>query len=664
MLCRPRLVRSTRSGSTEATLLAVVCVLGMMVAGGFLFFRMNIAGELARQGEAEAMMQQAAAVAHAEPAAAEANSEVNAREEEIAAEAVAMSEPGTASELLDVPVSASDDSSDAELVVAPIDRAKVVAAHLEFGEFSNAIELAKNEKDSTKRSELLQQIAFAQMKIGDFDAAMGSIRGMPDHNVRLEARAEHTAQQAMAGGSQADFTELIALIQSETNGMWEDVDGSGGTISQFQQGVHVDPTGILELASAADHSGRLKELGIEARSALLNGDLAKQSNLRVVSLTRLESAVAQRISEGKLPVESQRLMGGLTKITHVFVYPEDGEVVVAGPAESWKYNENGVPVGVESGRPVLQLDDFVDVLRAFSGSGQKFFSCSIDPKPEGLKALKDYVASTSSRPLNAGAGVRNWTTQLQQKLGRQDIVYSGINPQSRVARVIIEADYRMKLIGIGKFDFQTGSQIPSIFDLMTTEEQKSGKLDALRWWLTMKYDSVLHSSDADAFEFVGSSVQCLSENQFLNTQGQQVLTGKSEGANLVFAQTFTSKYEELAQQDLVFADLRNVFDLALVASLLEHRQIARQTGWDFGCFANDGAYRTRVYDAPLEVDSVVNHRVYRGRDIVVQVAGGVRADLGEVLTKKLAVGARMEDDAEKAQASVDLPARRWWWDAK
>lgn len=660
MLCRPRLVRSTRSGSTEATLLAVVCALGLMVAGGFLFFRMNVAREVAVQAEAEAVMQQEQAIAQAERAAGEALSEQKAHEAEIASEAVAAAESEATNELLDVP----DSDLNAPSSSAPVNRSEIVAAHLEFGEFSNAIKVAKTEKDSTKRSELLQQIAVAQMKIGDFDAAMGSIRGMPDHNVRLDARSEHTAQQAMAGGSQADFTELIALIQSETNGMWEDIDGAGGTISQFQQGVHVDPTGILELASAADHAGRLKELGIEARSALLNGDLAKQSNLRVISLTRLEEAVAKRISEGKLPVESQRLMGGLTKITHVFVYAEDGEVVVAGPAESWKYNENGVPVGVDSGRPVLQLDDFVDVLRAFSGSGQKFFSCSIDPKPEGLKALKDYVASTSSRPLSPGAGVRNWTTQLQQKLGRQDIVYSGINPQSRVARVIIEADYRMKLIGIGKFDFATGSKIPSIFDLMTTEEQKSGKLDALRWWLTMKYDSVLHSSDADAFEFVGSSVQCLSENQFLNTQGEQVLTGKSEGANLVFAQTFTSKYEELAEQDLVFADLRNVFDLALVASLLEHKQIARQTGWDFGCFANDGAYRTRVYDAPLEVDSVVNHRVYRGRDIVVQVAGGVRADLGEVLTKKLAAGARMEDDAEKAQASVNLPARRWWWDAK
>ena len=37
----------------------------------------------------------------------------------------------------------------------------------------------------------------------------------------------------------------------------------------------------------------------------------------------------------------------------------------------------------------------------------------------------------------------------------------------------------MKLIGIGKYDFAGNSTIPSIFYLMTQEEQKASKLDAL-----------------------------------------------------------------------------------------------------------------------------------------------------------------------------------------
>jgi len=540
-----------------------------------------------------------------------------------------------------------------------------VAAHLEFGEFERAATLARQADDELIQSQLLNLVADAQMKSGDFAAALGSIRTMPDYQERQIATSEYSRQQALAGGAQADFDSLIMLIQSETNGMWEEIDGTGGTITEFEQGVRVEPSGVLRKLSSREHTGRLEDLGIRAREALLNGDIATVADMRVVSLTRLEQAVAKRLSEGRGPTVSMRLLGGLTKIENVFVYPEDGEIVLAGPAEPWKYNANGVAVGEVSGRPALQLDDFVTILRSFSASRQEFFSCSINPRQEGLKQLKDYVAATSNRPLSPGR-VRGWTNNLQQKLGMQDIVYSGIDPESRVARVIIEADYRMKLIGIGKYDFAKGVGIPSIFDLMTAQEQRASKLDALRWWLTMKYDAVLHTADENGFEFVGSSVLCQSENQFLNELGQQVQTGKSEGSNLTFAQKFTQQYAELAKQDIVFADLQNVFDLALVAAILRNEGAADRAGWDFGAFSNDGAYAITRFNAPTEVESVVNHRVFRGRDIVVQVAGGVRADLAAVLDNEAVTrqGVRIVASAEKARSDEKVSDRRWWWDAE
>ena len=540
-----------------------------------------------------------------------------------------------------------------------------VAAHLEFGEFQRAATLARQADDELVQSQLLNLVADAQMKAGDFAAALGSIRTMPDYQERQIASSEYSRQHALAGGAQADFDSLIMLIMSETNGMWEEADGSGGTITEFEQGVRVEPSGVLRKLTSKEHSGRLEELGIQAREALLNGDIATVADMRVISLTRLEQAVSKRLSEGRAPTVSMRLLGGLTKIENVFVYPEDGEIVLAGPAEPWKYNDNGVAIGEVSGRPVLQLDDFVTILRSFSSSRQKFFSCSINPRQEGLKQLKDYVAATSNRPLSPGR-VKGWTNNLQQQLGMQDIVYSGVDPESRVARVIIEADYRMKLIGIGKYDFAKNVAIPSIFDLMTAQEQKASKLDALRWWLTMKYDAVLHTADENGFEFVGSSVLCQSENQLLNDLGQQVQTGKSEGSNLTFAQKFTQQYAELAKQDVVFADLQNVFDLALVAAILRHEGAAERAGWDFGSFSNDGAYLINRFNAPTEVESVVNHRVFRGRDIVVQVAGGVRVDLAAVLDNEAVTrqGVRIVASAEKARGAEDLSDRRWWWDAK
>lgn len=564
-----------------------------------------------------------------------------------------------ASAVAAIALAASAQAADAE-------RQKLVQAHLQFGEFGPALKVAKAAADPKDKAELLALVADAQLRAGDPSGASGSIRQIPDVPQRQQAGRQLTNQQGLNGGIAIDFQSLITLIMEETSGGWES-DGSGtGTITPYQQGVRVDPQGVLTRMSKEESTGRLKDLGLRAREALLNQDVSTVSDLRVVSLTRLERSVASRIAEGKPAVESQKLLGGLTKVTNVFVYPDLGEIVLAGPAEPWKYNDAGIAVGAKSGRPILQLDDFVDVLRAFTRSnGEQLFTCSINPRPEGLKQLKDLVERSNARgPLPAGA-VSGWTKQLQAALGKQDIVYSGIDPESRVARVIIEADYRMKLIGIGKSSNE--AKIPSIFDLMTVAEQRESKLDALRWWLTMKYDSVLHSADGHSFEFVGSSVRCQSENQYLDSIGQQVPTGQSDGANRLFAENFTKRYEELAKQDLVFGDLKNVFDLALVASLIHNQGAAKKAHWNYGVFAADGLYETQKFSKPVEVDSVVNHRVYRGRDIVVQVAGGVRADLGIVVNDGALFQAKPQVQATAEQASKAKQAvtdKRWWWDAK
>ena len=669
MHCQLRDHRSfeSRRGAGEGVIIAGTACIALLLAGGFFAYRFAGIQQAAED-------ERRAAVAEELKQHGLAQQQQVVAEEAIADQAtVASAEPEEepASELLDVPVSALPDPNEAvvQTIATPQffveQRREKVLGHLEFGEFERAVEVAISAKEETERSELLNLVADAQMQIGDLSAALGSIRTMPDYNERRIARDRHSEQVALAGGSAANFQPLIDLIMQETDGLWEDIDGTGGTISQFDQGVRVEPSGVLRTVSSEEQSDRLKALGVRVREALLNDELAKVSDLRVISLTRLEAAVARRLGEGREPTLSQRLFGGLTSIKHVFVYPEDGEVVIAGPAEPWKYNSDGIPVGVESGRPVMQLDDFVAILRTFSATNQKFFSCSINPRPEGLQALKAYVEATSGSPLSPRSTPR-WVARLQDELGMQDIVYKGIDPESRVARIIIEADYRMKLIGIGKYDFEGGSHIPSIFDLMTKEEQKSGKLDALRWWLTMKYDSVLHTPSRNGYEFVGSSVLCQSENQFLNAQAKQVQTGKSEGANRVFAESFTAHYEQLAAQDIVFADLKNVFDLALVAAILHNEGAAREVGWNYGVFANSGSYLTQQYNAPMEVDSVVNHRVFNGRDIVVQVAGGVRVDLQKVTDNPnvFREGQRMESSVASARAASDTAPRRWWWDAR
>ncbi|RLT06042.1 MAG: DUF1598 domain-containing protein [Planctomycetota bacterium] len=531
-----------------------------------------------------------------------------------------------------------------------------------FGEFGAAIDAARNVADPDERANLLGMIANAQLKAGDASAARGTTRQM-DQSQRLQAAGQQARQQALSGGVNADFQSLMTLIETETSGPWLNTGGEGGTMTEYLNGVAVSPNGLLSSLKKEEHTGRLKALGVVARKADLNAEVAQQSDLRFVSLTQLEREASKRLTEGRPIVETMKNLAGITQLKYVVVDPKSRDVLIGGPSEAWKYDSNGNPIGVKSGRPTLQLDDLVTVLRTFSNDGPQNFGCSFNPRQEGLQQLQAFVEKSNNRgPLDSGA-VKGWVNQLQSKLGPQDIELWGVPRDSRVARVVTEADYRLKMIGIGKLE--GGPHVPSIFELLTVEEQKSSKLDALRWWLTMKYDAILHSPDHNVFEIQGPSVQCLSENQYLTEKGERVGTGQADATNRTFAMNFTNHYAELAQRDIAFADLQNVFDLALVAALLKNEGIANRIGWEAGSFASHGMYEPAVYAAPREVESVANHRVYRGKDIVVQVAGGVRGDLMSVVrNREVMKSSTTLKDMTAHAAPSNQPQGRWWWDAK
>jgi hypothetical protein len=61
-----------------------------------------------------------------------------------------------------------------------------------------------------------------------------------------------------------------------------------------------------------------------------------------------------------------------------------------------------------------------------------------------------------------------------------------------------------------------------------------------------------------------------------------------------------------------------------------------------------------------EVDSVVNHRVFNGKDVVVQVAGGVQANVIGVVAD---ASKESKAPAEGLKKAGQLPEGRWWWDA-
>jgi hypothetical protein len=209
------------------------------------------------------------------------------------------------------------------------------------------------------------------------------------------------------------------------------------------------------------------------------------------------------------------------------------------------------------------------------------------------------------------------------------------------------------------------AEVASYLDLVAAQrDQAPPALDVLRWWFTLKYDALHATHNRDAFELRGQGVQVLSENEWLDQLGQAQHTGRSDPLNSEFAQRFTQHFAALSQKYPVYADLANICDLALVSALIEEEHLDERIGWHMTCFRDADQYPVSLGPAPSKVESVINHQVVNGRQIIVGVSGGVSLDPWKLVRRRShdveSYGAL---SAERRNATAgELPIEAWWWD--
>ncbi len=155
----------------------------------------------------------------------------------------------------------------------------------------------------------------------------------------------------------------------------------------------IDAQGVLKVRRVADQGGLRAKRIVQEAMATLNPKLAKPSDLRKISLNRLEKAVANQIEKGEPIPDEMKYLAGLLRIHNVFFYPETGDIVLAGPAEGYAEDTVGRVRGLTTGRPVLELQDVVGALRAYPPGGSKLnvIGVSIDPTEEGLANLQSFI---------------------------------------------------------------------------------------------------------------------------------------------------------------------------------------------------------------------------------------------------------------------------------
>ncbi len=544
--------------------------------------------------------------------------------------------------------------------------AEQLEAFLSAGEFGPARQLADRAATPAERDLLLSRLAGAQAAAGASRASIDSLRNIRDSDVRGQAIQDMFSGRGRGGrggAAMADFDSLIELITTTIKpDSWEDV-GGAGTIQEFRSGVLVDTDGLLQRIDFSRASGladiRSSAVADLAAPADSVGSLRASSQLRKVSLSRLEREVQLRAAQGLPPDAAMLRLAGIYRIKYLLVYPESGEVVIAGPAGDWRTNAEGRAVNMQTGAPLLHLDDLVVVLRHATTSKVKL-GCSIDPRKDNLSRTREYTARFANKSITP-AQRPAWLEGLRASVGRQDVRIFGIPPNTRTARVLVEADYRMKLIGMGLEE-----PVPGVESYLDSIDPAEGipNMSLLRWWFTLNYDVIRATPDRNAFALEGPGVQVMSENQLLTQQGKRLPTGKSDEITARFANSFTQQFELLAAKYPIYAELRNIFDLALVAALIEQEDLLSRTGWSASHLLEPQRYQLAVDHPPTEVESVINHRIIGGRQVVAGVSGGVSVDTS-ALVRRDAINT---DDygllkANFANANPDKQSRkRWWWD--
>lgn len=434
--------------------------------------------------------------------------------------------------------------------------------------------------------------------------------------------------------------------------------GGGNTINDFAQpiaGVDVDATGVLKVRQ---FDPRVAQQRLIAARKNLDNDLMRPSKLRKVSINRLEKALAARLAAGGRATEEMLGLAGLTSIDYVFFYPETGDIVVAGPAEGIIIDPTNRLIGVNSGQPVVLMEDLVAGMRAYAPGDKptSLISVSIDPTPQGLQRMQQFLASVRGRVRPSDA--RQLAQGLKNNLGLQTVSIKGIPNTTHFARVLVEADYRMKLIGIGLERLPIRMQ--SYVDRANPLSVAANAME--RWYFQPRYDGIAVSEDGLAMKINERGVELVGENERV-AGGRRAASGRVNKASQAFCKDFTDKYAMIAEKVRIYAEMRQLFNVAIAAAYIHQQDFYGQASWDMPVLGDEAKFAVQTYTAPEQVETAVN-AIWRGNTLMTPLGGGVHVQPRLALTKEnLVIDTEGDNNQVKQSAGPsNLADGQWWWD--
>jgi hypothetical protein len=222
--------------------------------------------------------------------------------------------------------------------------------------------------------------------------------------------------------------------------------------------------------------------------------------------------------------------------------------------------------------------------------------------------------------------------------------------------VLVEADYRMKCTAIGL----EPPPVPMTTYAAALRSPPANNLQ--RWWFTPNYDCVRISDDGLAMEMAGQGVQLQTEDRVIGKRGELAPSSRpTHPAAAAFAKSFTEKFPAISAASPVYAELRNLIDLAIAAAWLRKQDAEELTGWPADLLRDETQLKTETLAVPKKVSCVANG-FWSGNRLLVPAGGGVSISPDEALDKGHLLPNDQALAARRVEVSRKIPAERWWWD--
>jgi hypothetical protein len=391
-------------------------------------------------------------------------------------------------------------------------------------------------------------------------------------------------------------------------------------------GVYLDADGKVRNREI-DEKDQLNGMRARAKAGAESG---KNEKLAYLSLPKLFAQVRALRQANKEVPEELRYLGGLTQIRYVFVYPEEKDLVIVGPAEPWvvvrgQGDTIDYVFGKRTGRPVMQLDDLIVGIRTAVEGGGNVFGCGIYPSPESLK-----IAHEISQRMARNTRVERLQA-LRDNLGPQVVKIFGTRDNTRFAYVCVAADYEMKRFALGV----DKSTVPMMASAMDNTRSAANK-----FWFEASYQPLLTSKDGNAFEIRGQRLT-LNCGEFDFDPRGATETAKR------WTVSFAKHIPELATVVPLFAELQNVADEAFLGNLIRRDRLAERVGWDNAWIFSDSTCPVAAVPVPKTCETVVSFT--NGS----MVAGGVAFGMYPFVDEK----ARQADEKLELQPPLEQAAK-------